>query len=48
MREEFRRMRRVHRARRQYDDYRWWRREDEVTALEDPDLKPLWEEIPKL
>jgi hypothetical protein len=35
MREEFRRMRRVHRARRQYDDYRWWRGEDEVTALEE-------------
>jgi hypothetical protein len=35
MREEFRRMRRVHRARRKYDDYRWWRGEDEVTALEE-------------
>jgi hypothetical protein len=35
MREEFRRMRRVHRARRHYDDYRWWRGEDEVTALEE-------------
>jgi hypothetical protein len=34
MREEFRRMRRVHRARRKYDDYRWWRGEDDVTALE--------------
>ncbi len=30
MREEFRRMRRVHRARRKYDDYRWWRGEDDV------------------
>jgi len=28
-------MRRVHRARRKYDDYRWWRGEDEVTALEE-------------
>jgi hypothetical protein len=35
MRDEFRRMRRVHRARRKYDDYRWWRGEDEVTALEE-------------
>ena len=35
MREEFRRMRRVHRARRKYDDYRWWRGEDEVAALEE-------------
>jgi hypothetical protein len=35
MREEFRRMRRVHRARRKYDDFRWWRGEDEVTALEE-------------
>ena len=35
MREEFRRMRRVHRARRNYDDYRWWRGEDDVTALEE-------------
>jgi hypothetical protein len=35
MREEFRRTRRVHRARRKYDDYRWWRGEDEVTALEE-------------
>jgi hypothetical protein len=35
MREEFRRMRRVHRARRKYDNYRWWRGEDEVTALEE-------------
>jgi hypothetical protein len=35
MREEFRRMRRVHRARRKYDDYRWWRGEDEITALEE-------------
>jgi hypothetical protein len=35
MREEFRRMRRIHRARRKYDDYRWWRGEDEVTALEE-------------
>jgi hypothetical protein len=35
MREEFRRMRRVHRARRKYDDYRWWRGGDEVTALEE-------------
>ena len=35
MREEFRRVRRVHRARRKYDDYRWWRGEDEVTALEE-------------
>ena len=35
MREEFRRMRRVHRARRKYDDYRWWRGQDEVTALEE-------------
>jgi hypothetical protein len=35
MREDFRRMRRVHRARRKYDDYRWWRGEDEVTALEE-------------
>ena len=33
-REEFRRMRRVHRARRRYYDYRWWRGEDDVTALE--------------
>ena len=35
MREEFRRMRRVHRARRKYDDYRCWRGEDDVTALEE-------------
>jgi len=35
MREEFRRVRRVHRARRKYDDYRWWRGEDDVTALEE-------------
>jgi hypothetical protein len=35
MREEFRRMRRLHRARRRYDDYRWWRGEDDVTALEE-------------
>jgi hypothetical protein len=35
MREEFRRMRRVHRARRKYDDYRWWRGEDEVAVLEE-------------
>ena len=35
MREEFRRVRRVHRARRKYDDYRWWRGEDHVTALEE-------------
>ncbi len=35
MREEFRRMRRVHRARRKYDDYRWWQGEDDVTALEE-------------
>jgi hypothetical protein len=35
MREEFRRMRRVHRARRKYDDYRWWRGEDDLTALEE-------------
>ena len=34
LREELRRMRRVHRARRRYDDYRWWRGEDDVTALE--------------
>ncbi len=34
MREEFRRMRRVHRARK-YDDYRWWRGEGDVTALEE-------------
>ncbi len=34
-REEFRRLRRVHRARRRYDDYRWWRGDDEVTALEE-------------
>lgn len=34
LREEFRRMRRVHRARRRYDDYRWWRGEDDVAALE--------------
>ena len=32
---EFRRMRRMHRARRRYDDYRWWRGEDDVTALEE-------------
>jgi len=25
----------VHRARRRYDDYRWWRGDDEVTALEE-------------
>jgi len=35
MREEFRRVRRVHRARRKYDDYRWWRGEDDVTTLEE-------------
>jgi len=35
MREEFRRVRRVHRARRKYDDYRWWWGEDDVTALEE-------------
>jgi hypothetical protein len=35
MREEFRRTRRVHRARRKYDDYRWWRGEDDVSALEE-------------
>lgn len=34
LRDEFRRMRRVHRARRRYDDYRWSRGEDDVTALE--------------
>ncbi len=34
LRDEFRRMRRVHRARRRYDDYRWWRGEDDVAALE--------------
>jgi hypothetical protein len=28
-------MRRMHRARRRYDDYRWWRGEDDVTALEE-------------
>jgi len=28
-------MRRVHRARRKYDDHRWWRGEDDVTALEE-------------
>lgn len=35
VREEFRRLRRVHRARRKYDHYRWWRGEDEVSALEE-------------
>ena len=35
LREELRRMRRMHRARRRYDDYRWWRGEDDVTALEE-------------
>ena len=35
MREDFRRMRRVHRARRKYEDYRWWRGDDDVTALEE-------------
>jgi hypothetical protein len=35
LREEFRRMRRMHRARRKYDDYRWWRGADDVTALEE-------------
>jgi len=34
VREEFRRMRHVHRARRRYDDYRWWRGQDDVVALE--------------
>ena len=31
----FRRLRRMHRARRKYDDYRWWRGEDDVSALEE-------------
>jgi hypothetical protein len=35
VREEFRRLRRIHRARRKYDDYRWWRGEDDVSALEE-------------
>jgi hypothetical protein len=35
VREEFRRRRRVHRARRRYDDYRWWRGQDDVSALEE-------------
>lgn len=35
VREEFRRLRRAHRARRRYDDYRWWRGEDDVAALEE-------------
>jgi hypothetical protein len=34
-REEFRRLRRMHRARRKYDDYRWWRGEDDISALEE-------------
>ena len=34
-REEFRRLRRVHRARRKYDVYRWWRGEDDTSALEE-------------
>jgi hypothetical protein len=34
-REEFRRLRRIHRARRKFDDYRWWRGEDELSALEE-------------
>ena len=40
IREEFRRMRHVHRARRRYDDYRWWRGEDDVTALEELRARP--------
>ncbi len=35
VREEFRRLRRMHRAQRKYDDYRWWRGEDDVSALEE-------------
>ena len=35
MRDEFRRMRRMHRARRRYDDYRWWHGNDDITALEE-------------
>jgi len=35
VREEFRRLRRMHRARRKYDDYRWWRGMDDVSALEE-------------
>jgi hypothetical protein len=27
-------MRHVHRARRRYDDYRWWQGQDDVVALE--------------
>lgn len=34
-REEFRRLRRIHRARRKFDDYRWWRGEDDLSALEE-------------
>ena len=34
LRDEFRRMRHVHRARRRNVDYRWWRGEDDVAALE--------------
>jgi hypothetical protein len=34
-REEFRRLRRIHRARRKFDDYRWWRGDDELSALEE-------------
>jgi hypothetical protein len=28
-------MRRVHRARRNYDAYRWWAGEDDISALEE-------------
>jgi hypothetical protein len=35
VRDEFRRLRRMHRARRKYDDYRWWRGEDDISALEE-------------
>ena len=34
-RDEFRRLRRMHRARRKYDDYRWWRGDDDISALEE-------------
>jgi hypothetical protein len=34
-REQFRRMRRVHRARRKNDAYRWWRGDDDISALEE-------------
>jgi hypothetical protein len=35
VREEFRRLRRVQRARHKYDVYRYWRGEDDISMLEE-------------